>query len=152
MTLTYSLSLTGKVARFWMCWDLRAAAARLSPSSGEDGALQGFILLLHKREGESIEMTLASPHVLREFRSAWKAAQSAEMSHSHRKANPRKAALPRTADACEKRPVSILRLPNWILWRPLCRGVPLPERRRLRPHQRSVFVQDGLHRAELRAQ
>lgn len=61
---------------------------RLSPSSGDDGALQHFIQLLQKHEGEEIKMTLASPLVLGDFRSAWKAAQSAEMSHSDRKANP----------------------------------------------------------------
>lgn len=40
---------------FWLCWDLRAAAARLSPSSGEDGALQGCIPLLQKHEEEEVE-------------------------------------------------------------------------------------------------
>lgn len=62
--------------------------------------MQDLILPLQKHEEEELEVTLASAG------SAWKAAQAAAMSHSDRKADPRKDAWPRTADACEKRPVS----------------------------------------------
>lgn len=48
--------------------------------------------------------------------------------------------------------VWLLRVSDGFLRLAVCRGVPLSERRRLRPHQRTVFLQDGLHRAELRAQ
>lgn len=47
---------------------------------------------------------------------------------------------------------SCCRVSPGVFWEGLCLDLPVPERSRLRPHQRAVHVPDGLHGAALRAQ